>query len=251
MRPTHPRPDNIDYVCGRWPVREALLAGRVTKVYISRGAHGKPVEEIFSLAREKKIPFHIVDRERMEQMVRGNHQGVAAQVTSITTKSLEEVIRKALAAKENGPRLLFLDGVTDPQNLGSILRTAAFFGVSAVVVPKWRSSSLSSTVISASAGAAQFVDIAQVSNLAQAMDFAKEKGIWLIGADMEGEDVQTAEWPTPFALVLGSEGEGLRELSRKKCDKVVKISKRGDCPSLDSLNVGCACAVLIYAMAKN
>jgi 23S rRNA (guanosine2251-2'-O)-methyltransferase len=242
------QPIGDDIVYGRWSVKEAILSGRVTKVYIAQGAHGAPIDEIFAMAKERKIPFHLVDRFRMEQLVRGNHQGVAAQVTALTLKSLDEVIQKALDTNKNGARILFLDGVQDPQNVGSILRSAAFFGVPGVVVPKWRSSALTSSVISASAGAAQFVDLAQVANLAQAMEVAKARGIWLIGADMAGEDVKHAKLPTPFGLVLGSEGEGLRQLTLKKCDGIVSIGKTGSCPGLDSLNVGCACSILLHTL---
>lgn len=238
-----------DIVCGRWPVKEAILASRATKIFIAQGAHGRPIDEIFSLAKERKIPFHLVERNRLEQMVRGNHQGVAAQVTSITLKSLEEVLRKALGAQTEGPRVLFLDEILDPQNVGSILRSAAFFGVPGVVIPKWRSASLTSSVVSASAGAAQFVEVTQVPNLAQALEAAKEMGFWLIGADMDGEDVKKVKLPSPYGLVLGSEGKGLRKLTRSKCDSIVRISKKGDCPGLDSLNVGSACAVLLHALS--
>lgn len=233
-----------DLIFGRHPVREALMAGPVSKVYLANGSQKKNLSEILSLVRSKKVPHHWVDRARLDEMIHGNHQGVIAQVSPLNLASLEDVLERAAKAQTKGPAAIFLDGILDPQNLGSIIRSAVFFGVSGVIIPKWRAAPLTTTAVRASAGAAQHILIASVTNLADAMTRARKKGIWLIGADMDGEDAKKADLPRPFALVLGSEGRGLGQLIRKKCDTIVGIQCGAS--KVSSLNVGAACAALLY-----
>ncbi|MBV9080736.1 MAG: 23S rRNA (guanosine(2251)-2'-O)-methyltransferase RlmB, partial [Elusimicrobia bacterium] len=142
-----------------------------------------------------------------------------------------------------------LDGITDPHNLGSILRSAVFFGVAGVVIPKWRAASVTSTVLRSSAGAARLIPVSQVANLGTAMEVAKKEGFWIIGADMDGIDVRTADVPRPFALVLGSEGEGLHDLVKKKCDMVASIPRSPSGRGIESLNVGVAGGILLSALS--
>lgn len=234
-----------DIVYGRWPVREALEAGAVAKILIAHGVNGDPIDAITRLAKEKKIPYLWVDRRKLDQMAGENHQGVLAHVAPFRAADPEQVWHAVAGHQGNGPCALFLDGILDPQNLGSILRSAVFFGVSGVFIPKWRASPLTSTVVRASAGAARRIPIAQVANLATAMEVARDKGIWLIGADMDGKDAKTVDLPRPFALVMGSEGEGLHQLVKKKCDLTVRIAGRPH-PGVASLNVSVACAVLLH-----
>jgi 23S rRNA (guanosine2251-2'-O)-methyltransferase len=237
-----------DVIYGRWPVREALAAGPVGKVFIKRGLSGGPIDEIISLAREKRVPFHFVERHQIDRMAGGAdevHQGVVALVQPIGFKSLEEVLDIAKQATGKGARLLFLDGITDPHNLGSLLRSAVYFGVAGVVIPKWRAATLTPTVVRSSAGAARLIPVAQVSNLVSAMEMAKKEGFWMVGADMDGVDARTADLPRPFALVMGSEGEGLHELARRKCDVVVGIRRPSSARGIDSLNVGVAGGILL------
>ncbi len=244
----HSENEGSDFVYGRWPVREALESGAVIKVFIAQGVKGEPVDQIVELARQKKVPFHWIERVKLERMVTGNHQGVVAQVTPFRFSEFDVLLKQALAAQVRGPSLLFLDGITDPQNLGSILRSAVFFGVPGVVIPKWRAASVTESVVRASAGAARHMSVAQVSNLAQSLEHAKEQGFWILGADMGGDDVKKMDPPRPFVLVLGSEGEGLHQLIQKKCDVVARIVKQHPGPGVDSLNVGAACAVLLHAL---
>jgi 23S rRNA (guanosine2251-2'-O)-methyltransferase len=241
---------NDDIIYGRWPVLEALRAGQVGKVFVARGTRGENIEDILTLARDKRIPFHMVDRFQLERMFDGDvvHQGVAAQVAPMSFVELDGVVARALQYKGSGPAALLLDGITDPHNVGSILRSAAFFGVPAVVIPKWRAAGITQTVVRASAGAARLIPIAQVSNLANALEAFKKAGVWIVGADMDGENAKTADLPRPFALVMGSEGEGLHQLIKKRCDVIVKIAKTGGA-GIDSLNVGVAAGVLIHQFA--
>jgi 23S rRNA (guanosine2251-2'-O)-methyltransferase len=245
-------PEQSDYIYGRWPVREALNAGPVGKIFIARGVSGGPVDEIVALAREKKVPFHFVDRYQIDRMVGGPdvvHQGVAAMVQPTRFAELDAVLAAAKAAPGKGVRLLFLDGVTDPHNLGSLLRSAVYFGVAGVVIPKWRAATLTPTVVRASAGAARLIPVAQVANLVSAIETAKKEGFWIVGADMDGVDARKADLPTPFALVMGSEGEGLHALVKKKCDVVVGIRRPEGARGIDSLNVGVAGGILLSAYA--
>ncbi len=239
-----------ELIYGRWPVREALTAGQVAKLYLANGSGGGPIDEIVDLAKKKKVAFHWTDKRKLEQMVGRDvvHQGVVAQVAPIQFADLETVLQAGKRFTGKGPCALFLDGILDPHNLGSILRTAVFFGVPGVVIPKWRAAGLTATVVRSSAGAARLVPIAQVANLGTAMEQARDAGFWLVGADMDGDDVKKADLPRPFALIMGGEGEGLHQLIRKKCDVVVRIDKKGSA-GIDSLNVGVATGILIHQFA--
>lgn len=237
--------DSTDIIYGRWPVREALQAGPVAKVYIAKGVGGGPIDEIAKLAREKKVPFHWVDRRQLDQMAGENHQGVVAEVAPFSFTPLDRLWKIVKETKTHGACALFLDSITDPQNLGSILRSAVFFGVPAVVIPKWRAATLTGAVVRASAGAARLIAIAQVPNLVNAMEEAKKQGIWLVGADMDGQDARQADLPRPFALVIGSEGEGLHQLVRKKCEVVVSIGGDARRTGIHSLNVSVAAGILL------
>jgi 23S rRNA (guanosine2251-2'-O)-methyltransferase len=238
-----------DYVYGRWPVQEALAHEPVTKLFLVQGQRGPQIAELLALAKAKRVPFHFVERRRLDQMVDGNHQGLVAQVAPMHYAEAADVLAAARAANGTGARVLFLDGVTDPQNVGSILRSAVFFNVTGVILPKWRAAGLTSSVVRASAGAARLLPIARVSNLASALEDAKNQGFWLVGADVRGEDVGRAQVPRPFALVMGAEGEGLHELTRKKCDLLVRIERRFKGAGVDSLNVGAAAAILLHHLS--
>src|SRR5258706_11130731 len=179
--------EDSDYIYGRWPVLEALQAGRVLKVMMAKNSHGPQVDEIMVLAKQKRVPFLWLERQKLDHLVGERHQGVVAQAAPLSFNALEDILNRAVQSRLKGPCILFLDGIVDPQNLGAILRSAYFFGVPGVVIPKWRAASLSGAVIRVSAGAAQFIPVAQGSNLPTAMETATKKGIWLIGADMEGE----------------------------------------------------------------
>ncbi len=246
--------ESTDLLYGRWPVREALQAGRVLKLMLAQNSHGEAVQEIMALAKEKKIPFHWVDKMKLDKIAPGNHQGVVAYMAPLHFADFKSLLREVSKSKSQSPALLFLDGILDPQNVGAILRSAYYFGVQGVVIPKWRAATISGVVVRSSAGAAQFIPIAQVSNLAQSIEAAKEAGLWIAGADMGGEDVKTAQVPRPFGLVMGSEGEGLHQLIRKKCDLIVSLrrpldfarGKQAEGTRINSLNVSAACAALLH-----
>jgi 23S rRNA (guanosine2251-2'-O)-methyltransferase len=241
---------DIDLVFGRWPVREALGVGPVKKIFLAKGIQGAGIDEIISEARERHIRCEWVDRSELDRWVGdANHQGVAAHVSPFQFCELDEIITAAKNSVSTGIRILFLDGIQDPQNLGSILRSAAFFGIPGVVIPKWRAASLTGTVIRASAGAARLLKITQVSNVVNSMEKAKKAGFWIVGADMEGQNVKTSDLPRPLCLVMGSEGEGIHELAKKKCDVLIQISSGTRGKGVGSLNVGVATGILLHQFA--
>jgi 23S rRNA (guanosine2251-2'-O)-methyltransferase len=239
--------DRSDVIYGRWPVKEALESGPVQRVFLAKGTKGDNLDDIVSLAKEKRVMCDWVDRRKLDQMSgTDTHQGIVAQVAPFQLSDLEDIWEEALASTSSGARVLFLDGIMDPQNLGSLLRSAVFFGVSGVVIPKWRAASVTATVVRASAGAARLIKIAQVANLPTAMEAGKKAGLWIVGADMDGVNAKKADLPRPFALVMGSEGEGLHDLVRKKCDVIVGISRTGLGKGVASLNVGVAGGILLH-----
>jgi len=233
-------------IYGRWPVKEALSAGPVTKLYLAKGIKGPVVDDIIDLARKKKVSFLWIDREKMAQWAHGNHQGVAAQISPVPMVDLKSVLFQANNSKRSGASILFLDGITDENNVGSIIRSAVFFGVIGVVLPKWRSATVTNTTVKTSAGGALHIPVCRVSNLAQALEETKKAGFWIVGADMKGENVKKVGIPRPFALVLGSEGAGLHHLVKNKCDYLVSLQGFEGRQGVDSLNVGASCSALLH-----
>ncbi|MBE3587524.1 MAG: 23S rRNA (guanosine(2251)-2'-O)-methyltransferase RlmB [Thermoanaerobacteraceae bacterium] len=235
--------DNV--IAGRHPVKEALLAGRpVNKVLVAKGAAG--LQEIIHLARERRIPVQQVERVYLDRLVpQVPHQGVAALAAPREYLSVEEIL--ALAAGED-PFLILLDEITDPHNLGAILRTADAAGVHGVIVPRRRSASLTPAVVKASAGAAEHVPVARAANLAQTITWLQQKGLWVVGADAAAPQVYwDARLDGPIALVIGGEDRGLGRLVREKCDFLVSLPMAG---RVGSLNASVAAALLAYEVVR-
>lgn len=223
-------------IYGIRPVVEALRSKRreVFEVFDSTGD-----KEVARFAREKGVSLKKVPRRAVDDIASGGvHQGVAARVAGFPYVSLEEV----LAGVE--PLVVVLDGVTDPHNLGAVLRVADGAGVSGVVIPKDRSATVNPTVVKASAGASEHVKVARVTNLRRAVDRMKEAGVWTYASDGESRTFHTAlDFGGPVALVFGSEGKGVRRLVREGCDGTVSIPMLG---AVSSLNVSVSAAVLLY-----
>jgi 23S rRNA (guanosine2251-2'-O)-methyltransferase len=174
------------------------------------------------------------------------HQGVLADVEPIAAWQEADLLEALTGARD--PLVLLLDGVQDPHNLGACLRTADACGAVAVVVPKDRAAGMNATVRKVAAGAAETTPLVSITNLARCMKLLKEAGLWIAGADMAGEKLAwQADLGGPLALVMGSEGEGLRELTRRNCDFLVRLPQAG---SVESLNVSVACGMLLYEAVK-
>src|SRR6202790_3667743 len=235
----------MDRLTGIHAVREALEAGRAfDRILIAKGRQDTRVEEIVQLARGRDIAVRFEDRGQLDRLAATkDHQGVVALVAARATSSLDEIV--ANANKENVQGLIvLLDGVEDPHNLGAVIRTALAAGAHGVVIPERRAAGLTDTVSRASAGALAHLPVARVTNLVRAMEELKEAGYWLVGLDEEGEKNYTeVDYTSPVGMVLGSEGQGLHELTRKRCDFVVSLPTTGP---VKSLNVSVAAGVVLF-----
>ncbi len=233
-------------IYGRRLVLEALRSPRPPRqVWVARGASGPGIREILSLAAELGIAAHQVSRARVESLARdGVHQGVVAEVEPFSYVPLEQLIGVP------GPRVLVaLDRVYDPQNLGAVARNAETFGASGLVIPARHAGSVTAVARKAAAGALEFLPVARVTNLARALDRAREEGFWVVALDPGGEvELSDAEAPGErLLLVLGSEGKGIRPGVLSRADLVVCIGMRG---RLGSLNVASAAAIALYRFCR-
>ncbi len=238
-----------DIIAGRNPVLEAFNAGRpINKVIVDRNARNNVVDDIIKKARTAKVPVDFVDKHALDRLAQDTaHQGIVAYASSkdyINLDSLSAISRE----KNEAPFYLVLDGIEDPQNLGAILRTAEASGVHGVVVRSHRAVGLTPSVAKASAGAIEYVPVARVTNISQAVQFLKKQGVWVVGIDMTGETSYTrVDFKLPTAIVIGSEGKGLSDLVRKRCDVVASIPMKG---KIGSLNASVAAAVVVYEALK-
>ena len=229
-------------------IMEALRGKRrVHKIYVQEGRAGKRIDELLQIAKKKGIFFQYVDKQRLDQMyTTANHQGVIAQVDSYEYSSVDEILEQA-ALLGKDPFILILDGIEDPQNLGSIIRTAECAGVHGIIIPQHNSSEVTAAVSRASAGAVEHIPIARETNLVNCIKRLKEKGLWVVGADMEGSEYFSCQMPSPTALVIGGEGSGIRRLVRQNCDMLVSIPMTG---LISSLNASVAAGLVIYEVVR-
>lgn len=238
-----------EIVAGKHPVLEALRSGReINKIWVAEGAQKHLTAPIVAEAKQHGVIVQFADKRKLDSLAgEVAHQGVIAQVAPYRYYEVDELLE---AAKEKGetPFLLLLDEIEDPHNLGSILRTAECTGVHGVIIPKRRSASLTATVSKTSAGAAEYVRVARVTNLAQTIESLKEQGVWVAGTDVSAEqDVYRTKFDMPIAIVIGNEGKGMGRLIREKCDFLVKLPMAG---KLNSLNASVAAGVLMYEVLR-
>ena len=235
-------PENL--ISGRNPIREAIKAGRVIeKILVAKGDLSATAREIVQMAREAHIPVQTVERTRLDEITR-NHQGMLAFASAYRYYDVEDMLEEA-REKGQQPFLIVLDSVTDPQNLGAIIRTAACVGAHGVIVPQRRAVGLTPSAVKASAGAIERIKVARVGNLSRTLEMLKNEGIWLYAADMSGEDYRKTDFSGAVALVISSEGEGVSRLTMENCDFRVKLPMTG---VVDSLNASVAAGVLMYAV---
>ncbi len=235
-------PENL--LSGRNPIREAIRSGRdIEKLLVAKGDLSATAREIVMMAKEAHIPVQVVERSRLDDITR-NHQGMLAFASAYRYYDVEDMLRDA-EEKGEKPFLIILDGVTDPQNLGAIIRTAACVGAHGVIVPQRRAVGLTPSAVKASAGAIEKIKVARVTNLARTIDQLKAQGIWLFAADMKGEDFRKVDFSGAVALVIGSEGDGISRLTLEKCDHTVSLPMTG---AVDSLNASVAAGILMYAV---
>ena len=236
---------NEDLIFGKNSVIEALNAGRsINKIFLLDDRNNPTLKKIFAQAKEKKIVTEFFSRTKLDKLSGGkNHQGVIASVAPVEYFTLEEILQFA-EEKNQPPFLILLDELEDPHNFGAILRTADAVGVHGVIIPKRRSVSINSTVAKTSSGAVEYVKVAQVINVAETLKKLRELDLKIVGSDISGEkNFSDADLTGGIVLVIGSEGKGMRRLTKENCDLLVKIPMVG---KINSLNASVAGAVLMY-----
>ena len=242
--PELPEDDHI--LAGRNPIREALKAGRpVEKLLVASGDLSGGAQEIVRLAKEAGAVVQRVDRARLDAIYPA-HQGMLAYVAAVAYVELEDILAAA-AAKGEDPFIVLLDGITDPHNLGAIVRSAECAGAHGVVIPERRAAGLTPAAAKAAAGALSYVPIARVKNLNRAIEALQARNIWVVGTAMDGENALTADFTGPVALVIGSEGEGVSRLTLEKCDRTVSLPMLGQ---IESLNASVAAGILMYEVVR-
>lgn len=241
--------DKGDKLEGRNPVMEAIKSGRtIDKVFVLAGERNGSIIKIISLCKQNKIPVVEVDKFRLDKMSTTKaHQGVIANVAAKEYCSVEDILEFANIKNEK-PFIVVCDEINDPHNLGSIIRTCDAAGVHGIIIPKRNSVGLTATVAKSSAGAVEFANVAKVSNIARTIDMLKQNNIWVIGADMDGEnDIYSQDFSGGVAIVIGSEGFGISRLVKEKCDYITKIPMMGN---INSLNASVAGALMIYETVR-
>ena len=242
-----------EYIYSRNAVYETLRAKRreVFRIQIAEGAQEKGrLEDILRIANERKIIVERVPKVRLDK-IHENHQGVVAEVSAYPYSDVVDILEYA-RNKNELPFVLILDSLQDPQNFGTLLRTAEVVGVHGIIIPLAHTVEVTPAVVNASSGASEHLRIAK-SNLAQAIDALKEENIWIVGLNQDGEvlsEKSDRHLHGALGLVVGSEGEGLRELTRKKCDIVLKLPMRGQVESLNASVAGSVALYLAY-LARN
>lgn len=239
---------NENIIEGRNPVIEVLKSGRtVEKLFISKGTVEGSLKMIISMAKDMGIVISEVDRKKLDDMsTTHSHQGVIALVSPYVYSSIDEILEFA-EEKGEAPFIVILDEIEDPHNLGSIIRSANVYGAHGIIIPKRRSALVTATVAKASAGAVEYTRIAKMTNLNQAIKELKEKGLWVIGTDMDGEICYDSNLTGPIAIVIGSEGKGISRLIKENCDGIVRIPMQGE---VNSLNASVAAGTIMYEIIR-
>ena len=238
-----------DQVEGRNAVIELLESGRdINKIFILEGEHHGSINKIIAMAKERKIVLTMANKTKLSQMAQTeNNQGVIAIVPPFDYCEVEDILENA-KQREEKPFILILDGIEDPHNLGSIIRTAETAGVHGIIIPKRRSASVNSTVSKVSAGAVEHMKIARVNNINETIRYLKENDVWICGTDMDAKKYYYQEdYKGPIAIVIGSEGFGMSRLVKENCDFLVKIPMKG---KMTSLNASVSAGIVIYEAVK-
>lgn len=231
------------------PVKEAIESDlSINKVFIAKGKRKPFVSEIFKAARQKGIPVREMEQNKLGALAGSSrHQGVVAVLSQIYYGDIEDIFRKAKQQNES-PLIAILDEIQDPHNLGAIIRSAEAFGLHGIVIPKDRSTGLTETVARTSAGAVAHIPVVRVTNLARTIDELKKEGMWIAGTDQDANEFfYEADLNRSLAVVIGSEGKGIRQLIKRKCDFMVSIPMVG---KVNSLNASVAAAILFCEARK-
>ena len=239
-----------DQVEGRNAVLELLESGRdINKILVANGEKHGSIHKILAIAKERKIIVTEMERNKLNQIAQTpNNQGVIAIVPPYDYCEVEDILEEA-KRKDEMPFVLILDGIEDPHNLGSIIRTAETAGVHGIIIPKRRAASVNSTVSKVSAGAVEYMKIARVNNINETIRYLKEQDVWICGTDMDTNTIYTKQdYKMPIAIVIGSEGFGMSRLVKENCDFLVKIPMKG---KITSLNASVSAGIIMYEVVKN
>lgn len=239
---------NVNIICGRNPVFEAVRSGReIDRLLVAHGVTGGSVTAIIAKCKARGILIKEVSPQKLDYYCGGaNHQGVAVFYASQEYSTVEEILATAKERAED-PFIIICDEIEDPHNLGAIIRTAEATGVHGIIIPKRRSASLNATVAKSASGALEYMKVARVTNIASTIDELKEQGVWVFGADMDGEDFDGVDYSLPCAIVIGNEGKGIGSLTAKKCDRIISLPMNG---KINSLNASVAAGVLMYEVVR-
>ncbi|HLR22747.1 MAG TPA: 23S rRNA (guanosine(2251)-2'-O)-methyltransferase RlmB [Pseudogracilibacillus sp.] len=237
-----------EMIIGKNPVLEAIRSGRtIHKILLSDAINKRVEQDMMKQAKKNKVIVQKVPRKRLDQLTDGSHQGVLAYVSNYSYFTIDDILQNA-ANRQEIPFIMILDELEDPHNLGAILRTADAAGAHGIIIPKRRSALLTQTVAKASAGAIEHIPVARVTNIGRAIDYLKEKHIWVVGTDETGEkDYRTLDGQTAIALVIGNEGNGMTRLVKEKCDWLIQLPMQGNIPSL---NASVAASLLMYEIFR-
>ena len=242
--------NRTDIIEGRNPVMEALRSGRtIDKILVQTGEKHGSVIKILKMAKDMRITISYAEKAKLDLIASTKaHQGVIAYVAAKEYVSLKDIINEAKEKNEN-PFVIICDEITDPHNLGSIIRTANAAGAHGVVISKHNAVGLNATVAKTSAGAVEFTPVAKVSSIAQAIEILKKENIWVVGADMDGDKtLYEHDFSGGVAIVIGNEGKGISHLVKERCDFMVKIPMLG---KISSLNASVAGALMIYEVVRS
>lgn len=240
MKPT----ESIEFVYGHHASVESLKSTQeINKVWLQTGLQDKIRNEITQLAKKKKLVIQQAPKSKLDELTDGgNHQGVVLSVAAFEYASIDDLFEQA-DKKGEAPFFVILDGIEDPHNLGSILRTADAAGVHGIIIPKRRAVQLTATVAKTSTGAIEHVPVARVTNLVNIVEELKKRNVWVFGTDMAGDDYRRWDANGAVALIIGNEGRGISPLLKKKVDGMVTIPMVGH---VQSLNASVAASLLIY-----
>lgn len=233
---------------GRNPVIEALKSGsEIESILIANGSKEASITKIVAMAKEQKVIVKNVDRRKLDEMSESkSHQGVIAIVAEYSYFEVEEILQRA-KDKGQDPFVVILDGITDPHNLGAIIRTADAAGAHGIIIPKRRSITVNPTVIKTSAGATEYMAVAKVTNITRTIEELQEKGLWIGALDMGETPYYKQNLKGPIGIVIGAEGKGISRLVKEKCDFVLSIPMAG---GVSSLNASVAGGILMYEILK-
>ncbi len=236
------------WIEGRNAVLEAFRSGKtIDKLFVLEGCKDGPVQSILREAKKAGTVIQFADKERLNRMSETKkHQGVIAAASAYAYASVEDILARA-EEKGEKPFVIVLDGIEDPHNLGAVIRTANLAGAHGVIIPKRRAAGLTASAVKASAGAVHYTPVAKVTNLSQTIRDLKERGIWFVCADMDGELMYRQDLTGPIGLVIGNEGEGVSRLVKEQCDYIASIPMKGE---IGSLNASVAAAVLAYEIVR-